>query len=153
MDKPPITNTKNRIGIPLLAAAILISSTLLNSCSKEKGLEKIQTTSDKVSGRWQLFEAVGDYTIQGVSYSETTRFGADDYIDFRKDGTVHILANGESFGGGWAIDNEKLYVSGTGYIDNEVGYDIPVLSATELHIHRQVIDGTSTIAQLLKLKR
>lgn len=91
-------------------------------------------------GKWTMVSAIGDYTQYGVNYPDTTYFTAADYFNFEADSTLSIMQAGVAYNGRWEIDSNRLYITGTNYMDFAGGFDLPVLDQHNLTIH----DGDTT---------
>jgi hypothetical protein len=89
----------------------------------------------KLIGKWTVVNAIGDYTLYGVNYKDTTYFGSEDYFDFKADSTLSIMSSGVSYNGKWQIDNARLYITETNFMDFAGGFDLPVLDEHNLQIH------------------
>ena len=89
----------------------------------------------RIIGKWTMVAAMGDYTLYGVNYKDTTYFTPADYYDFKADSTLSIMSAGVAYNGKWQIDNARLYITGTDFMDSPGGYDLPVLDEHNLHIH------------------
>src|SRR5262245_21079148 len=89
--------------------------------------------ADQINDKWYMQQAVSGGG--GNSQRDTTNFTGADYFDFKADGTLDISANeGTSYPGKWSISGTKLIISETGYLDNSKGWDMPILTKTNLQL-------------------
>lgn len=143
-----------KTGMAFLAIVMLVSMTSLSSCSKDKAEEEhVATTSDKIVAKWTLSQSVSDYTFLGESYSETVEYTEDDTIEFKADGTLVAHESGETYNGNWSVVGEKLFITNTGEYDNPDGYEIKVLSTTDLHLFTHIESSGLVVDATLKLKK
>ena len=111
------------------------------------------TLQSQLAGKWTMVAAIGDYTNYGVSQKDTTYFTSADYFDFKADSTLSILATGVAYNGRWQIDNNRLYITGTNYMDFTGGFDLPVLDQHNLQIHDTATTTHTSTDQKLVLSR
>lgn len=130
----------------LLTALLL--AIVVTACKKAP-----QTTEEKLTGKWTMMTAIGNYTIQGTSHKDTTTFTANDYFDFKADGSVTIVESNKTYNGNWNITNNKLYFSNTNYIDYTSGFDISVLTRTDLQLFYTEYNYPSILEQKLNLSK
>lgn len=125
---------KNAISAVLMILAMAVG---LTSCKKDSpaDTENALTVEQKLAGKWALKTAIGNYNMFGNKRTDTTRFSSSDYIEFKADGTVDILASTNAYSGKWKVLNNKLIFSDTNYIDYTDGYSIPVLTGHELQLY------------------
>jgi hypothetical protein len=97
--------------------------------------------------------ALGDYTVQGTNWKDTTYFSDADYIQFNADSTVDILETSNAYSGKWVITNDKLVITQTSYIDYPNGFDIKQLTKTNLQLYYVTADGNGSTKQTLNLKK
>jgi hypothetical protein len=100
-----------------------------------------------------MVAAIGDYTNEGINSKDTSFFTPADYFDFKADSTLSIMATGVAYNGRWQINNNRLYITGTHYIDFTSGFDLPVLDQHNLQIHDTDTTSSSTLDQKLNLTR
>ncbi len=80
----------------------------------------------QVVGQWTMTTAIYNSTQYGVTNVDTIPFTSADYCDFKADSTLSIMASGVAYNGNWVIDSSKLYITGTNYLDNPSGYQLPI---------------------------
>jgi hypothetical protein len=107
----------------------------------------------KIIGKWTMVAAIGDYVDYGVDTKDTTYFTPADYFDFKTDSTLSIMQGGTAYNGQWKIDNNRLYITGTNYMDFAGGFDLPILDQHNLQIHDTDSTSFSTADQKLNLSR
>jgi hypothetical protein len=133
--------------------SILFACTLLGvafvSCTKNS----IPPKQETIVGKWVIQSALGDYTVQGTNWKDTTYFSDADYIQFNADSTVDILETSNAYSGKWVITNDKLVITQTSYIDYPNGFDIKQLTKTNLQLYYVTADGNGSTKQTLNLKK
>lgn len=121
----------------------------LASCKKTNP----PSLSDQIVGKWTMVTAIGNYTVQGYNHKDTTAFTANDYFDFRSDGTLSIMETEKAYNGKWKITGTKLIITETGYMDYGNGFDLPILTKTDLQIYYTDTTSQSTLELKLNLKK
>ena len=128
--------------IKYLTLLFLAVSVGFTSCKKD---------DDEVSivGKWGTTKSVNiNYTgtIKGSTETETT-FTAEDYIEFKSDGTTILSEDGDTDAGTYTFNNDtqKLSIKFTGD-DESVVFDIKTLTTTDLVLYTEEIDveGSTT---------
>lgn len=114
---------------------LFASLCLLAMACKKSANAPAPSLQSKLVGKWTMVSAMGDYTMYGVSYKDTTYFTSADYYDFKTDSTLSIMSSGVAYNGKWQIDNNRLYITETNFMDDSGGYDLPVLDEHNLQIH------------------
>ena len=89
----------------------------------------------KIVGKWTIVAAISNSTQYGVTSQDTVLFTSADYCDFKADSTLSIMANGVAYNGNWRIDSSKLFITGTNYLDNSSGYELPILDLHNLQLY------------------
>ncbi|MEI9913209.1 MAG: lipocalin family protein [Bacteroidota bacterium] len=117
---------------PFAIISLFAAFLTLTSCERE---ELEPTTENKLVGKWTFEAAIANSTTYGVNRSDTNWFSADDYFDFKADGTVSIMALGVSYDGTWKITGEKLFFTNTGYVDYTSGFELPILTQSDLQLY------------------
>jgi hypothetical protein len=131
----------------LMAICAVIFAVTLASCKKDKS----QSQADKIVGKWYLKTAIGDYTTQGQNHKDTTTFTSADYYDFKADGSVMLVTDGDSENASWKVSNSKLIFTNTDQLNYTGGFDITILTSTTLQLHYHQTDANSTLDQTLNL--
>jgi hypothetical protein len=89
----------------------------------------------QVIGKWTMITAIYNSTQYGVTDVDTIPFTSADYCDFKADSTLSIMAKGVAYNGNWRIDSSKLFITGTNYLDNPSGYELPILDPHNLQLY------------------
>jgi len=105
----------------------------------------------QILGKWIMSTATSNITVvNGGNNKDTTRFTPADYFLFKADSTVDILAGGISHNGRWKMANNKIYFTGTNYMDvPSTGWNLAILTATRLEF--EDIETTASTNADLKL--
>jgi hypothetical protein len=74
-------------------------------------------------------------------------------MDFKSDGSITIVETGKTYNGKWAITNDKLILSNTGYMDFPNGFELPVLTTTDLQLYYKITDAVGVTILKLNLKK
>jgi hypothetical protein len=123
----------------------------LASCTQQV----IQTTTEqRITGKWTMKTAIGNYTVQGVNRKDTTRFTTADYFDFKANGTLTIVETQKTYSGNWKVVNNKLVITNTNYMDYATnGFDIPILTSTDFQLYYTEATSAATLEQKLNLSK
>ena len=90
----------------------------------------------QITGKWFMKEAISASASYGSPTTrDSTSFSGNNYFDFKTDSTLDIWADSTAYTGKWSIVGTKLMISGTGYIDNSAGWELPVLNNTTLQLY------------------
>jgi hypothetical protein len=89
----------------------------------------------KIVGKWTMTAAISNSTQYGVTDQDTVIFSSADYCDFKADSTLSIMAKGVAYNGNWRIDSSKLFITGTNYLDNSSGFELPILDQHTLQLY------------------
>ena len=111
------------------------------------------SVQSQLVGKWTMAAAIVSTTSYGVTYKDTTYFTPADYFDFKADSTLSIMETGVAYNGRWEIDHNRLYITGTNYMDFAGGFDLPVLDLHNLQIHDTVSAPSTLSDQNLILSR
>ncbi len=117
---------------PIAISSLFAVFLTLTSCQREELEPPIE---NKLVGKWTFETAIANHTTYGVNQKDTNWFSADDYFDFKADGTISIMALGVSYDGTWKITGEKLFFSNTGYVDYTSGFELPILTQSDLQLY------------------
>lgn len=120
-----------KILTPAVISVFFAAFFTLTSCKKEVD----PPMEELILGKWTMNAAIGNYTDYGVYRTDTTWFTTNDYFDFKADGTVSIVENEVSHNGNWKIVNNKLIFTNTGYMDFNGGFDLPILTQSDLQLY------------------
>lgn len=134
--------------ITSIACLIFLLTTTIG-CKKSN----VQTTSQKITGKWTLKNAIGNYTVLGSNRKDTTTYTSADYFDFKANGALSITVNNNNYTGQWIITNNKLIITGTNYIDFANGFNISILTSSALQLDYKVTDSISNSEQILNFNR
>ena len=129
----------------LAVSALLITG--LTSCEKVKDA----LAQKQIEGKWQMQSAIGNYTVLGENYRDTTYFTADDYVQFNADSTVTIHEDGETASGKWSLIDDKLHITETDYLDYPNGFEIRTLTNAKLELFYTEQNQIGTSEQTLIL--
>ena len=142
-----------KTGTAFMALVMLFGITFFTSCSKDKDENSTPSNSEKITGTWKISAVVDSYTMMGTPYSETREFEEGETIQFKTDGTVVAIVDGDTYTGNWTVTGEKVFITGTGLVDFPAGYDIAILTTTDFHLYYKIQDATVTAERTLKLKK
>ena len=138
----------------LAAVMICFIAAICTSCTRSNLPTPIQTPSQKILGKWTMQSAAGHYIVQGDERRDTTWFTSADYFKFNADSTLNILADSIAYNGKWHIQNNKLFISGTNYMDwYPSGFELPVLTSHKLQIYDKDSTSNAYLQQTLTLVR
>ncbi len=131
--------------IPFLITALVALSLAISGCRTNNNPV---TNQVKIIGKWTMISSTTSTT--GTITSNTSgNYTANDYHEFKADGTIKIMDNGNTYNGTWTINsNNKLIISGTGpnYYDSfTAGFDLPVLTTNNLKmVYVSTLNGATT---------
>ncbi len=126
---------------------LTISAVLLSSCKKAQTTPNIQ---QRLIGKWTLKMATGSYTELGTNHKDTTRFTSADFFQFNSDGTLNITVSNTPHNGIWKIgSSNKLFITGTNYVDYANGFDVPVITNTDLQLYYTETNANASSEQKL----
>lgn len=111
------------------------------------------TIESRITGKWTMKTAVGNYVTLGVPRNATTNFTASDYFDFKADGTLSISETGKTYQGKWKVVNNRLMISETNYIDYNNGFEIKSLTTSTFQLYYTETNQTGSLEQWLNLAR
>lgn len=130
-------NSRKLIGVAIVAI-------LAFACKKDKETP----ASEKVLGKWQLVQSIYQYKSGVFEIKDTTHGTADDYVEFRSDGTVYTRIDGDV-----ETVDYKVLSNTSMVIDGDTG-TISKLSASELVYFYQDNNTPGTFRRLdISLKR
>ena len=104
---------------PIAAILMFVTFLVLTSCKKDQAQPSLE---NQIVGKWTMDAAIADETDYGVSQEDTTRFTANDYFDFKADGTLSIMATGIPYQGNWKVTGDTLVFTNTNYVDFAGGF-------------------------------
>ncbi len=104
-------------------------------------------------GKWTMLSAVSVTTINGTTTPKTTNFTANDYFEFKTGGVVTIFESGATRTGTWKIENDRVFFTGTNYMENTPGWAVLTLTANELQFYNKEVNPSSTTEFTLNLAR
>ena len=120
------------------------------SCQRNNATPSIQS---QLVGKWIVKNAVSHSIVQGVPYQDTTAYTTADYLDFHADSTLTIVISGGTYTGKWSIVNSRLFISETNYMDWPNGWDLPVLTRTDLQMLYKETSQSASLDAYLNLYR
>lgn len=112
-----------------------------------------QENSPTINGKWIIKEAIANSTANGVNWKDTTRYTSSDYFEFNTDGTLTIVETAKTYHGKWRLSNNKLFITETNYIDFPSGFDLPILTNTDLQLYYTETNSSASIEEKLNLTR
>ena len=121
-----------------IPAAVMICfiAAICTSCTRQNLPAPAQTASQKILGKWTMQTAIAHSIALGIEQRDTNTFTSADYFKFNADSTLDIMAKNVAHNGKWHIQNNKLFISGTDYMDwYPSGFDLPVLTDHKLQIY------------------
>lgn len=118
---------KKRFSIVFSVAAI-VAVVIMSGCTRN-------VTSASIEGKWTIQSAIGNYTINGINHKDTSYYNSPSYYwEIKSDGTLKISEKTGVFNGNWKLDNGKLFITNTGFIDFPKGFDVSTLSTSLLQL-------------------
>lgn len=128
---------------PFIVMALAVTTLVtFASCKKNSTPPSL---ADQITGKWYMQAAIGNYTNYGDNHKDTTTFTGVDYFDFKADSTVSIWAENTAYAGKWSIVNNRLFITGSNYLDNSDGWDVSKLTKTDLQLYyKKVIPDIET---------
>lgn len=145
---PAYKHAMKKLSSILIAVMCLIVVTY-SSCRRSN----TPGPSAQITGKWTMQSAIGHYIVLSNERRDTTKFTASDYMQFKADGTLTISESNVVYNGNWQITNNKLLITGTGYMDFSGGFDILTLTSNQLQIFYKTTDSNSILEQTLNLSR
>jgi hypothetical protein len=104
-------------------------------------------------GKWTMQSAVSVTTINGATTPQTTNFSANDYFEFKAGGVITIFESGTTHTGTWKIMNDRVFFTGTNYMDNTPGWAVLTLTANTLQFYNKEVTSSSTTEFTLNLAK
>ena len=138
----------------LAAVMICFIAAIFIGCTRNNMVTPTQTPSQIILGKWTMQSAIGHYIDQGGETRDTTLFTSADYFKFNADSTLNIMASNVAYNGKWYIQNNKLFITGTAYMDwYPSGFMLPTLTAHKLQLYDTTTTNISVLQQTLTLTR
>lgn len=139
---------KTFLSLTVLASfAALVAFT---GCKKDAAPLNLQ---QQITGKWTLQSAVGYYVVMGNARRDTTYYSPADYFQFNADGSLTIHEGTNDVSGKWKIENDKLMISETNYMDYPNGFALSVITNNNLQLYYTEQDQVSTLEQKLNLAK
>src|ERR1700743_3566777 len=136
----------------LAAVMICFIAAICTSCTRGNQVTPIQTLSQKILGKWTMQSAATHSIVQGDEWRDTTMFTSADYFKFNADSTLNIMASNVAYNGKWYIQNNKLFITGTAYMDwYPSGFMLPTLTAHKLQLYDTTTTNITVLQQTLTL--
>jgi hypothetical protein len=104
-------------------------------------------------GKWTMQSAVSVATINGTATPQTTYFTANDYFEFKAGGVITIFESGSTRTGTWKIMDDRVFFTGTNYMDNTPGWAVLTLTSNTLQFYNREVTPSSTTEFTLNLAR
>jgi hypothetical protein len=138
----------------LAAIMICFIAAIFTSCNRNNVVTPTPTPSQTIVGKWTMQSAAGHYIVQGDERRDTTWFTSADYFKFNADRTLNIMADNVAYNGKWYIQNNKLFISGTNYMDwYPSGFQLPTLTGHKLQLYDTDDTAGNYLEQTLTLVR
>jgi hypothetical protein len=138
----------------LAAVMICFIAAIFTSCTRNNMVTPTQTPSQQILGKWTMQTAASHTIAQGSEWRDTTLFTSADYFKFNADSTLDIMAGNVAHNGKWYIQNNKLFITGTDYMDwYPSGFELPTLTSHTLQIYDTDNTNNNYIEQTLTLTR
>ncbi len=113
----------------------------------------VPSAESRLIGKWTMLSAVSVTTINGTTTPQTTNFTANDYFEFKTGGIVTIVQSGVTHTGTWKIENDRVFFTGTNYMENTPGWAVLTLTANNLQFYNKEVTASSTTEFTLNLAR
>lgn len=104
-------------------------------------------------GKWTMQSAISVTTINSTTVPQTTNFTANDYFEFKTGGVVTIFESGTTHTGAWKIENDRVFFTGTNYMENTPGWAVLTLTANTLQFYNKEVTSSSTTEFTLNLAK
>lgn len=104
-------------------------------------------------GKWTMQSAVSVTTINGTTTPQTTNFTASDYFEFKTGGVITIVESGNTHTGTWKIMNDRVFFTGTNYMNNTSGWAVLTLTTNTLQFYNKEVTPSSTTEFTLNLAK
>jgi hypothetical protein len=104
-------------------------------------------------GKWTMQSAISVTTTNGTTTPQTTNFTANDYFEFKTGGVVTIVQSGVTRTGTWKIENDRVFFTGTNYMENTPGWAVLTLTASNLQFYNKEGTSSSTTEFTLNLAK
>ena len=104
-------------------------------------------------GKWTMQSAISVTTTNGTTTPQTTNFTANDYFEFKTGGVVTIVQSGVTRTGTWKIENDRVFFTGTNYMENTPGWAVLILTANTLQFYNKEVTSSSTTEFTLNLAK
>jgi hypothetical protein len=111
------------------------------------------SSESRFLGKWTMQSAVSVTTTNSTTVPQTTNFTANDYFEFKTGGVVTIVQSGVTRTGSWTIANDRVFFTGTNYMENTPGWAVLTLTASNLQFYNKEVTSSSTTEFTLNLVR
>ncbi len=113
---------------------ILFLSMGFMACKKESPA-KVQTTQEKLLGKWNLVSELTNDFYGGTSHLHTYPFSSGDYVEFTSDGKYIEFKSGSSTTYNYGMVNDsQVWLLFSGNV-----YDLKSLTATALQLYHKEV--------------
>ena len=139
----------------LLLIAIMLFATVtiitITGCATNPSVAP--NIESRFIGKWIMQSAISVTTTNGTTTPQTTNFTANDYFEFKTGGVVTIVQSGVTRTGTWTIANDRVFFTGTNYMENTPGWAVITLTASTLQFYNKEVTTSSTTEFTLNLAR
>jgi ABC-type phosphate transport system substrate-binding protein len=139
----------------LLLIAIMLFATVeiitITGCATNPSVAP--SAESRFIGKWTMQSAVSITTTNGSTTPQTTNFTANDYFEFKTGGVVTIVQSGVTRTGTWTIANDRVFFTGTNYMENTPGWAVLTLTASTLQFYNKEVTTSSTTEFTLNLAK
>lgn len=113
----------------------------------------VPSIESRFIGKWTMQSAISVTTTNGTTTPQTTNFTANDYFEFKTGGVVTIVQSGVTRTGTWKIENDRVFFTGTNYMENTPGWAVLTLTANTLQFYNKEVTSSSTTEFTLNLAK
>ena len=113
----------------------------------------VPSIESRFIGKWTMQSAISVTTTNGTTTPQTTNFTANDYFEFKTGGVVTIVQSGVTRTGTWKIENDRVFFTGTNYMENTPGWAVLTLTANTLQFYNKEVTASSTTEFTLNLAK
>ena len=132
-----------------ISGIFLLLSVGFTACKKESST-KVQTTQEKMLGKWNLVSELTNDFYGGSSHLHTYPFSPGDYVEFKNDGKYIEFKSGSSSTYDYGMVNDsQVWLLYPGNV-----YDLKSFTTTALQLyHKEVFSPTEYHESTLSLTR
>ena len=135
--------------IKYISGILLLLSVGFTACKKESST-KVQTTQEKMLGKWNLVSELTNDFYGSSSHLHTYLFSPGDYVEFKNDGKYIEFKSGSSSTYDYGMVNDsQLWLLYPGNV-----YDLKSFTTTALQLyHKEIFSPTEYHESTLSLTR